>query len=122
MPNRDAFPMIFEHLKKNFQPFVPPLVVKEDTPDNYYLIAPARPDSKKEFFVGAVQVKKNYVSYHLMAIYIFPDLLEGISERLKKRMQGKSCFNFTTFDEEVMAELTQLTAKSFARIREGGLP
>jgi hypothetical protein len=65
-----------------------------------------------------VQLKKNYVSYHLMSVYVFPDLLENISDRLKKRMQGKSCFNFTTVDESLFAELAQLTAAGFARFRE----
>jgi hypothetical protein len=40
-----------------------------------------------------VQIKKNYVIYHLMPVYLNPGLLEGMSPGLRKRMQGKSCFN-----------------------------
>ena len=29
-----------------------------------------------------------------MPVYMFPDLLDGISPELRRRMQGKSCFNF----------------------------
>ena len=36
----------------------------------------------------------------------------------KKRMQGKSCFNFTTVDEVLFAELSQLTAAGFKRFKE----
>jgi hypothetical protein len=44
-----------------------------------------------------------------MPVYAFPQLLEGISQPLKKRMQGKSCFNFTKIDEPIMDELARLT-------------
>jgi len=54
-----------------------------------------------------------------MLVYIFPDLLAGISDRLRKRMQGKSCFNFTTLDDATIAELSQLTATGFERFRQG---
>jgi hypothetical protein len=118
MPNRDSFPLIFESLKKNFQPFAPPLVAVVDTPDNYTLHTSKSAQYRPDFFVGAVQIKKNYVSYHLMPIYVFPDLLDGLSERLKQRMQGKSCFNFTVADEALFTELAQLTAAGFKRFKE----
>ncbi len=120
MPNRDEFPHVFEELKKILQSHVPPLVATTDTPDNYYLntAVPIVAKQPPGFFAAAVQIKKNYVSYHLMSVYVFPDLLENISDRLKKRMQGKSCFNFSTVDAPMFAELAQLTAEGFQRFRE----
>ncbi len=50
-----------------------------------------------------------------MPVYMFPDLLQGISARLKKRMQGKSCFNFAAIDQELFNELARLTQKGFDR-------
>ena len=117
MPNRDDFPMIFDRLKKMMQPLAPPFTVQVDQPDNYSLNAPGSTRYPKGFFFGAVQLRKNYVSYHLMPVYMFPELLEGLSERLRKRMQGKSCFNFTAFDEEMFTELAQLTTKGIERFR-----
>ena len=119
MPKRDNFPAIFEQLKTLFHPFVPPLIVTADTPDDYTLNVPPSAKYPKGFFVGAVQVRKSYVSYPLMPVYMFPDLLNGLSDRLKKRMQGKSCFNFTVLDEELVTELAQLTETGFKRFREG---
>ncbi len=109
MLNRENFPVIFEQLKAILHSFEPPLVVQADTPDNYTLEVSASLKYPKGFFFGSVRQGKNYVSYHLIALYMFPDLLEGMSERLKKRMQGKSCFNFTAIDEAYITELTQLT-------------
>ena len=45
-------------------------------------------------FFGAVVTGKAYVSYHLMPLYTCPWLVKTVSADLKKRMQGKSCFNF----------------------------
>jgi hypothetical protein len=118
MANQADFSLVFNRLKQAFQSVVPYLVVKADTADNYYLIAPPAPNRPKEVFFGAVQVKKNYVSYHLMPLYMFPQLLEGISEPLKKRMQGKACFNFTKVDENIFEELHQLTVTGFEYARQ----
>jgi hypothetical protein len=38
-----------------------------------------------------------------------------MSPELKKRMQGKSCFNFTTPDEKLFKELAKLTKAGFAK-------
>jgi hypothetical protein len=35
---------------------------------------------------------------------------KSLTPALRKRMQGKACFNFTTVDEELFEELRQLTA------------
>ena len=48
-----------------------------------------------------------------MPVYVNPKLLGGISTELKKRMQGKSCFNFKTIDKQLMDELAGLTKKGF---------
>jgi hypothetical protein len=41
--------------------------------------------------------------------------------RLKMRMQGKSCLNFTDLAVEIVAGLARLTERSFERFRAGGL-
>jgi hypothetical protein len=51
---------------------------------------------------------------------MFPDLLKDISPALKKRMQGKTCWNFKQADETLFAELGELVAASFQRFKEVG--
>ncbi len=59
---------------------------------------------------GSVRLGKAYVSFHLMPIYMNPALIQSIPPALKKRMQGKSCFNFKSAPEfETSAALTRLT-------------
>lgn len=93
-----------------------------DSPGDYVLKGPPTERSMgKEVWFGAVQARKNYVSYHLMAVYGFPELLEGMSPELKKRMQGKSCFNFKEVDEQLFKELAKLTESGYRRFRKEGL-
>jgi hypothetical protein len=46
-----------------------------------------------------------------MPVYAYPEMVRGLSPGLRKRMQGKACFNFKTIDEELFAELGRLTAE-----------
>jgi hypothetical protein len=86
---------------------------------DYRLIGPPTEASRgKEVWFGAVAMRKNYVSYHFMPVYAFPDLLEEISPELKKRMQGKACFNFKSVDEKLFKELAKLTDKGYKRYKK----
>ena len=96
------------------------LVVTHDEPEQLYLDTAFLQQNKKPLFFGAVQLKKNYVSYHLMPIYLAPELLDGISAALRARMQGKSCFNFKTVEPELFAELATLTATGLAYYQQQG--
>ncbi len=72
-----------------------------------------RPGGGAHDWFAGTRVGKNYVSYYLMPVYGRPQLLTGISPELRRRKQGKSCFNFSAIDEPLMAELEALTARSF---------
>ena len=109
---------VFEQLKSILQNFEPRLLLKVDEPGSYSLDAPYSEKYKRELFFGAAQIKKNYVSYYLFPVYMFPELLKGMSPELKKRMQGKSCFNFTSIDKELLSELKQLTKSGFERFKK----
>ena len=57
-----------------------------------------------------------------MPVYALPDLVANISPELRRRMQGKTCFNFTTVDESLMSELDALTKRSFAHFTSDAYP
>ena len=46
---------------------------------------------------------------------LFPDLLKGISAELKRRMQGKTCWNFKKAEEPLFVELAEVVDASFQR-------
>lgn len=90
--------------------------------ENFILEAPQTESSwNKPVWFGGVQTKKNYVSFHLMPVYVYPELLQGISPELKKRMQGKSCFNFKAVDEPLFTELAALAEAGYQRYVQTGL-
>lgn len=104
----------FASLSKVLRKHAGGMSIKTDVPGHLYVeLPPATPKDKPRFF-GAVQVKKSYVSYHLMPIYEDPGLLAGASDALRKRMQGKSCFNFSTADPQLFEELDALTGRCAA--------
>ena len=118
MPKQNDFLPVFEQLKSILEPFAPNLTVKTDSADTYYLDGPYSEKWKRNLFFGSVQVKKNYVSFYLMPVYMYPDLLNGISPELKKRMQGKSCFNFKQVEPTLFKELAELTKKGYERFKK----
>jgi hypothetical protein len=111
---------IFLELRGLLAPYGERLAVKKDTATDYYVDTYHVQKNRSPLFFGAVQVKKAYVSYHLMPVYCQPALLASISPALKKRMQGKSCFNFAASDEALFRELATLTAAGYESFREEG--
>jgi hypothetical protein len=119
MAGEKDFQVVYDSLKKLLKPYESGLQLKVDTQGTYSLDAGYSQQYKRDVFFGSVIIGKNYVSYHLMPVYVFPELLDSISPQLKKRMQGKSCFNFNKVDEALFAELAWL--RRINRFQEGGL-
>ena len=122
------FDIVFARLKEILQKYSGSLTIKAG--DNSYSlcgkVGPAtlkiwRGEMRQPIMpVAFIEIKKAYVSYHLMGIYMNPKLQSGISKELKTRMQGKSCFNFKKIDEKIFKELDQLTEKSIDAMKKGG--
>jgi len=115
---QNDFPIVFEQLRSILQPYAKHLAVKTDTPNTYYLDGPYSEKWKKELFFGSAQIKKNYVSFYLMPVYMYPELLKTISPELKKRMQGKSCFHFKKVEPVLFEELKDLTRKGAEKFKQ----
>lgn len=111
------FGSTFASLSKMLRKHAAGMSIKTDVPSNLYIELPAATPKAKPKFFGAVQTKKSYVSYHLMPVYEDPGLLDGTSDALRKKMQGKSCFNFTADDPLLFKELDVLTKKCAAAFK-----
>jgi len=123
MPKTDAFSETFAALRGVLDQHARSLRVHVDKPGDYQLCSTSMTDrTGRPLFIAAVQTRKNYVSFHLMPVYACPDLVKGISPSLKKRMQGKACFNFTAIDPAHVKELSALTKNGLARMKSVKLP
>lgn len=97
------------------------LAVTKDGPGGVAIEVPGL-EGKPWGYVAGTRVGKSYVSFCLMPVYATPGLADTLSPELRKRMQGKACFNFRTVDERLLAELEELTAKTipgFRAVAEG---
>jgi hypothetical protein len=122
MPKESDFDGAFKGLRRLLKARAANLFVKADTPESYYLETKEPLRKGERMFVAAVKKNKNYVSFHLVTIYMYPDLLRSVSADLKKRMQGKACFNFTAPDPTLFAELAELVDEGFDAFKKRGLP
>ena len=118
MAANNDFLIVFEQLRSILKPYAQNLTVKAETPDTYYIDGPYSEKWKKEVFFGSAQIKKNYVSFYLMPVYMYPELLNDVSPALKKHMQGKSCFNFKKVEPALFDELARLTRKGAEKFKK----
>src|SRR6202171_744308 len=119
MPDKNNFSEVFAKLKAIFQPYLKKMDVVGDGQTCYLLNTRDIMKNKQPLCFGGVRRGKAYVSFYLMSVYACPDLLRGMSPELKKRMQGKSCFNFKELDEKLFRELKQLTKAGAAKFSDG---
>ncbi len=119
MPNKNDFDNVFARLKSIFQPYVKKLDVAHDNQTYYLLNTRHLMKNKQPLCFGGVRLGKAYVSFYLMSVYACPGLLKSMSPELKKRMQGKSCFNFKAVDEKLFKELAKLTKAGATRFSDG---
>ncbi len=123
MLKSNGFDDTFTALRNLLEAYASTMKVEVDKPGDYQLCSRVMKDrSGRPLFVAAAQIKKDYVSFHLMPVYSCSELLEGISPTLRKRMQGKSCFNFTKIDSSQLEELAALTKKGIEAFHRLKLP
>jgi hypothetical protein len=113
----------FVALRAILEPYAKRMVVAVDEPGNYEIASPTMADRLgRPLFYASVRINKNYVSYHLMPVYADKAMRDSLSPSLRKRMQGKSCFNFVTVEPEQIKELATLTKKGLAGFNNLKLP
>jgi hypothetical protein len=115
MAKTDAFGATFKKLRALFKPYEKQLAVIADKPGRYYLgTKTSKTKSGAVIWFGGVEIKKNYVSFHFVPVYMNPALMKDASPSLLKRKQGKGCFNFTEADPAHVKELTAIVKRGFA--------
>jgi hypothetical protein len=111
-------PEVFAALKAILTPLADRLTVTADSAITYGLGVPGhRYRDQPSTPFAQVRDGKSYVSFHLFPVYVVPDLLGGVPERLRRRMQGKSCFNFKTLEPELVRDLQSLVEQAEPRFR-----
>jgi hypothetical protein len=112
-----SFPEVFSALRSILTRQAGTLVIAEDTAGSFRLEGGLHPKHRKPIPVAWVLVGKAYVSFHHMGVCGQAALLKSMSPQLRARMQGKACFNFTTAEPRLLAELEDISALAFEALR-----
>ena len=96
------FEAVHERLKAILRAHAGELVITKDGPAGMALEIPGL-EGKPWGYVAGTRLGKSYVSFYLMPVYVSPELDATVSPALRKRKQGKACFNFSKVDEELLA-------------------
>lgn len=108
-PTHAGLEPVAARLRSILEPYASRLIVRAGAAGE--LVLERAPGGHPWDYVAGVRVGRRYVSYYLMPVYARPDLVEALSPELRRRMQGKSCFNFTKVDERLFSELADLTRR-----------
>ncbi|HEY2498906.1 MAG TPA: hypothetical protein VGK24_17725 [Candidatus Angelobacter sp.] len=117
----DGHSVVFTALRKLLKPYEGELAIRIDKPGNCYLETRSSSMNGRRMFFAGAKIKKNYVSFYLPALYMFPDLSDRISPTLKKIMQGQACFNFTVANQDWFEELSRLTQAGYQKLKSESL-
>ena len=124
-----TFEEIFARLRRILVNHPQSLSVTEDSPTRYCLEGRVGPAALRAWGgkmrrpmipVAWIQIGKAYVSFHLMGVYGNTKAREGVSQELRARMQGKTCFNFKVADETLFQELEGLTKRACEAFKKAG--
>jgi len=120
------FDAVFRDLRGILERQAGTLAISDDAPKRYCLDAAIGPATLKSWGgkakrptipVAWTEIGKAYVSFHLMGLEM---VSAAISARLRARLQGKTCFNFSVPDPALFEELEGVTARSIAALRKAG--
>jgi hypothetical protein len=120
MPDPRDLQTTFRVLKGVLAQYVPRLHVTQDTPTSFLLDGEYVEAFKRPMRFAGVQIRRAFVAVDVMPVYSHPELLGGISDPLRKRLQGRAAFTFVRPERELLVELSALIDRGFTLYEELG--
>jgi hypothetical protein len=117
-PRMEQKTEIFLALRDLLRKYESELAIRANTSNHYYLETRSLSPNGRRLFFAAAKLKKNYVSFYLTPLNMYPELSVRVSTGLRKKMQGQSCFNLTMPSREDFDELRTLTEAGYQRFRK----
>lgn len=74
-----------------------------------------RPGANAHQWFAFVKPASRHVGFYLLPVHTWPELREGLSPALAKRLTGKATFTFRAVDDALFAELEALVVRAFDR-------
>ena len=79
----------------------------------YGNLALRRPGANAHQWFAFVKPASKHIGFYLLPVHEHPELREGLSPGLAKRLTGKATFTFSTVDEALFVELEALVARAY---------
>jgi hypothetical protein len=115
---------VFNEVKKKLAVYSPPFHPRLNIEGRYdlwmdkNLIIDGR--QRSELYFGAAIIQSSYVGFYLMSVYMSPEVLKLIPEKLLKTLKGKSCFHIKKLDDELLKQIEFALKKSFEFYKKMG--
>jgi hypothetical protein len=110
---------VFQALRTVLEPYIAEMNVVQDNERGLYLNTRTMMKNGQPLFFASIAINKNYVSFYVFPVYMYPDLVDGFGT-MKKRMQGKSCFNFRKVDSDQVEKMRALVKAGYDRLKTEG--
>lgn len=114
-PTADELAAIEARLRSILEPYAGRL----ETASIYNIPTLRRPGAKAHDWFAFVKRATRHVSFYLLPVHTFPELRDGLSPALAKRLTGVSVFTFARADEALFGELEALVSRAYERYVEG---
>jgi hypothetical protein len=112
-------------LKQMLLSHVPPLQIRNKTPDNFEAAGtvPAMQGKQKVdgFYFASIVAKPKDIRFYFFPIYTHADAYSDISDELRKCLKGKSCFHIKNLSADLKQEIEAAIAKGVALYQKDGL-
>jgi len=115
----DDFNAVFQALRTVLEPYIADMLVVQDNERGLYLNTRTVMKNGQPLFFASIAINRKYVSFYLSPVALYPDLVKGIG-KLRKRMQGTSCFNFRKADPEQVEKMRALVRAGYDRMKAEG--
>jgi hypothetical protein len=84
-----------------------------ETASIYNIPTLRRAGAKAHDWFAFVKPSPSHVGFYLLPVYHHPELRQGLSPALAKRLTGKSTFTFAALDEVLATELEGVVARAY---------
>lgn len=108
--------MLKKHSKGLYATEVIPGSKAKDKKDGYHLYGSKEVSilgrKPQKTYVAGIIMQKHFVGFYSMHVYAHPQVLKKLkSPATRKFLKGKACFNVTTLDKDILADLEFLVAE-----------
>jgi hypothetical protein len=100
-------------IEARLQAILVPYGDRLETASIYGIPTLRRPGASAHDWFAFVKPAAKHVGFYLLPVYHHPELREGLSPVLAKRLTGKSAFTFPALDEGLAAELEGVVARAY---------